>query len=151
MNELQMLIEKVRSKRGGDLAAIEELLARLPALEKILLQQQKMLMSSPTPSVPGAPITTAIIAGQQKYTKIAAPVLAIYAMPKPPPALKVDAKTLADIVAAQSALEEAQAKVFEAGVPTARVVRIPQAEHYVFVSNEAEVLGEMNAFIDGLR
>ena len=46
---------------------------------------------------------------------------------------------------------EAQAKAFESGVPTARVVRIPHANHYVFQSNEADVLREMDAFIGGLK
>jgi len=32
-------------------------------------------------------------------------------------------------------------------VPSAHVVRIPNANHYVFLSNEADVLREMNAFI----
>ena len=45
---------------------------------------------------------------------------------------------------------ESQAKAFETGVPTARVVRIARANHYVFVSNEADVLREMEAFIASL-
>jgi hypothetical protein len=36
-------------------------------------------------------------------------------------------------------------------VPTARIVRIPHANHYVFLSNEADVLREMDAFIAGLK
>ncbi len=32
----------------------------------------------------------------------------------------------------------------------AHVVRIPHANHYVFVTNEADVLREMNAFVAGL-
>jgi pimeloyl-ACP methyl ester carboxylesterase len=148
MNELQSMLDSVRSKRNGDLAAIEKLLANLPAIERILQRQQNALKGSPTPSTSSQPITAAILAGERKYTKIPAPVLAIYAVP--PPALKLGPKTLADIVVAQAALDEAQAKAFEAGVPTARVVRIPNAEHYVFLSNEADVLREMNAFIDGL-
>jgi hypothetical protein len=44
----------------------------------------------------------------------------------------------------------AQAKAFESGVPSARVVRLPHANHYVFFSNEADVLREMNAFLGSL-
>ena len=44
----------------------------------------------------------------------------------------------------------AQAKAFEEGVPTARVVRLPHARHYIFRSNEADVLREINGFIAGL-
>jgi non-heme chloroperoxidase len=42
------------------------------------------------------------------------------------------------------------AKAFEKGLPSAKVVRIPHADHYVFRSNEADVLRDMNAFIAGL-
>ena len=46
---------------------------------------------------------------------------------------------------------EAQAKAFETGLPNARVVRIARANHYVFLSNEADVLREMETFIASLR
>ena len=45
----------------------------------------------------------------------------------------------------------AQADAFQAGVPGSRVVRIPNASHMIFVSNEADVLREMNAFLDKLK
>ena len=45
----------------------------------------------------------------------------------------------------------AQARAFEAGVPSARVVRIPNANHFLFLSNEADVLHEMRAFLAGLK
>ena len=48
------------------------------------------------------------------------------------------------------ALTEKQANAFEAGVPTARVVRVPGA-HHVFLSNQADVRREMRRFIDGLK
>ena len=53
-------------------------------------------------------------------------------------------------VASDTKMVDAQAKAFQAGVPTARVVQIPQANHYVFLSNEADVLREMRAFIEHL-
>jgi hypothetical protein len=43
-----------------------------------------------------------------------------------------------------------QAKAFETGLPSARVVRLYDASHYVFRSNEADVLREMEAFIASL-
>ena len=48
------------------------------------------------------------------------------------------------------ATTSAQANAFEAGVPSARVVRLPNADHFVFNSNEADVLREMNAFLSTL-
>jgi hypothetical protein len=35
-------------------------------------------------------------------------------------------------------------------VPSAKVVRLPNANHYVFMSNEADVLKEINAFVANL-
>jgi len=35
-------------------------------------------------------------------------------------------------------------------VPSARVVRLPRANHFVFLSNEDDVLREMNAFLSNL-
>lgn len=43
-----------------------------------------------------------------------------------------------------------QSDVFERGVPSARVVRLAHASHHILLSNGADVLREMNAFISGL-
>ena len=102
----------------------------------------------PTPALP--PISQAIMAGMQKYTDIRAPVLAIYAAPH---ASGQPFKDDAGHVAAEArdeATTGVQAKAFESGVPSARVVRLPHANHYVFFSNEADVLREMNAFLGSL-
>jgi hypothetical protein len=52
-----------------------------------------------------------------------------------------------NLEAADIALTEKQAKAFEDWVPTARVVRLPHANHVVFSSNEADVLKEMHTFL----
>jgi pimeloyl-ACP methyl ester carboxylesterase len=49
--------------------------------------------------------------------------------------------------AAQDLYLSTVVNAFQAGVPSARVVRIPNATHYIFISNEADVLHEMNAFL----
>ena len=86
------------------------------------------------------PLVAAIFDGMQRYTEIPPPILAIYALPHaglPDPT--VDAKG------------EAIAKAFEAALPNARVVRIPQANHFVFMSHEADVLREMESFLAALK
>ena len=95
---------------------------------------------------PQQAIQMAILAGQQKYTSIPCPVLAIYAVPHdtgsagdPAAHAAQDAQDLAET--------GAQADAFEKGVPSARVVRIAHASHAVFTSNETQVLQEMNAFM----
>ena len=121
---------------------IQELLETdLPRLKGVLREWQQELEATPeallaalaqaAPQLPEA--VSAIHAGRQKYTHIPPPILAIYALP--PAAGERPVGT------------EAQAEAFEAGVPSARVVRLPHARHEVFFSNEEDVLREMDAFI----
>jgi pimeloyl-ACP methyl ester carboxylesterase len=120
---------------------IQELLEiDLPRLEGVLREWQKELEALLAAHAQAAthipPAVHAIHAGRQKYTHIPVPILAIYALPPGPGDLPIGT--------------EAQAKAFEAGVPSARVVRLPHARHEVFSSNEEDVLRELNAFIAGL-
>lgn len=93
-------------------------------------------------------IPLAVIAGERKYTQLRVPVLAIYAIPhESGPLTKMDPAA----EARDAASTEAQAKAFENGVPSARVIRLSHANHYVFISNEADVLREMRAFLLGLN
>jgi non-heme chloroperoxidase len=91
--------------------------------------------------------------GMRKYTAISAPALAIFAIPH------AQAKWISESTdpkvheageafsAALQALTTRQAKAFEDGVPSAHVVRLPGADHYVYISNEADVLREMKSFL----
>jgi len=54
-------------------------------------------------------------------------------------------------IAGVSTLLQRQAEAIQESLPTARVVKLPVANHYVFLSNEADVLREMRAFVRGLR
>jgi pimeloyl-ACP methyl ester carboxylesterase len=56
-----------------------------------------------------------------------------------------------DYSEALTALTDRQAKAFAKGVPTARVVTLPGAHHYVYLSSEVDVLREMRAFLTGLH
>ena len=90
----------------------------------------------------------AITAGERKYSHIPVPVLAIFALPHDigasnPHAAAAEARDVASITGPQ-------ARAFEIGVPSARVVRLPHASHYVFQSNESDVIGEITAFIRSL-
>jgi pimeloyl-ACP methyl ester carboxylesterase len=100
----------------------------------------------------GAGPTREIMSGMQKYTRITAPILAIFAVPHDRGPL---ASSDAAARAAQEARDEettgAQAKAFENGLPTAKVVRIPHADHYVFRSHEAEVLRNIDEFVAGIK
>jgi non-heme chloroperoxidase len=98
-------------------------------------------------------VPQAVLAGLQKFTDIRTPALAIIADPQDlgpgsattaDPAMRAAYQKLADF-------KEKMAKAFENGMPGARVVRLPQADHNLFISNEADVLREMRAFIATLK
>jgi pimeloyl-ACP methyl ester carboxylesterase len=98
-----------------------------------------------------------MLEGMKKYTDIPVPALAIFAIPhrqgkwvddSTDPKVREAAKAYS---AAELALTTRQAKVFEDGVPTAHVVRLRNADHYVYLSNEADVLREMRSFLSTLR
>jgi len=91
-------------------------------------------MSSPHPI--DNPMSVAVLDGQQKYTQIDIPVLAIFNVPHSP--------------AFRRTMED-QARAFEFQRPHARIIRIPNADHYIFQSNEEDVLRDIGEFIVGLR
>jgi pimeloyl-ACP methyl ester carboxylesterase len=97
-----------------------------------------------------------ILAGFKKYTDIRAPILAIFAVPHSDPAwiaaANEDVREKVHTFNQQfGALAEKQVKAFEEGLPSAHVVRIRNADHYVFMSNEGDVLREMRAFLAQLK
>jgi non-heme chloroperoxidase len=98
-------------------------------------------------------IPIAIVTGERKFTSLQGPpILAIFANPrKPGPYAYNTSEERAAPVALEAAGIEALTKAFEAGVPSAHVVRVPNANHYVFLSNEADVLRELNTFLAGLN
>jgi non-heme chloroperoxidase len=169
--DLQLDMIDVRNKieqllpGGGDPSApmqpTEALLASFPQLEKELQAQLKLqqAVAPPTasPSLPQdqhpttASVFAAIVSGEHKYTEIKVPCLAFFAVPHDLSAVfPSDAARHAAVVAADLERQTRLANAFEAGVPSAKVVRLRNANHYVFRSNEAEVLRAMNDFLSKL-
>jgi hypothetical protein len=85
--------------------------------------------------------------GARKYTEIHGPILAIFACPHNFDFVRNSPAAKLAMVADDFARCSAQVNAFKAGVPSAHVVRLPNADHYVFNSNEADVFREMNAFL----
>ena len=141
--------------RDDKTLANEVLDTDLPQLVKSLerMRQELNSKSEAALAMPKPPdsrearITQAVIAGGRKYTEIKCPVLAIFAVETSPAPGSDNPFALTQVELDSVA---AEVKAFEAGVPTARVVRIPNADHYVFKSNEADVLREMNDFLTKL-
>jgi len=92
----------------------------------------------------------AIMEGRERFTTIHAPALVMFAdRDNLGPVSGDDPKSRASAVrrALENRNREQQVAAFERQVPSAHVVRIPHATHYVFRSNEADVLREVNTFI----
>jgi pimeloyl-ACP methyl ester carboxylesterase len=141
-------------RRGEVKPLIDALLQKsLPEFAKDLtIAQMEMKAMPPAPPVANDPLAVkvndAILGGVRKYTVIKSPVLAFYALPhampeNAPPAMKA-------FLQAQDALTAVHANDFEAGVAGSHVVRLANADHYVYRTNEADVTREMNAFMDQL-
>ncbi|MEP6622549.1 MAG: alpha/beta hydrolase [bacterium] len=98
-----------------------------------------------------APIARAILEGQRRHTTIPVPILAIYASPSNWGNAYMDDSIARQRYTAWDSTRKATiSDSFERGLPTARVVRLPHADHFVIASHEAEVLREMNSFLAGL-
>lgn len=139
---------------------IQEMLqTEIPRYEQELKDRQKFLQGLPDDPPPSKEkinsssfrISQAILNGEARFTEIKCPVLALFREP-----LLSSVKPGSDAAAAnaQSARDtelgkgiESQAKAFEALGSNAHVVMLPGANHYIFRSNEADVLRNMNAFI----
>jgi non-heme chloroperoxidase len=111
---------------------VDELLSDVHQIERELQQRRKDLSQVSPPHSIDNPISVALLDGQQKFTEITPPVLAIFNVPHSP--------------AFRRTMED-QANAFEIQVPHARIVRIANAEHYLFQSKADEVVSEINTFI----
>jgi non-heme chloroperoxidase len=122
----------------------------LPRFEKDLDELAKTIDGLPASTAPDTTPSAgrAISDGEEEYTSIPVPILAIYAVPRKPQAMRgVDSATQATMRARVDSAIAAQATAFEKGVPTAHVVRIPNAAHWIVRSNEADVVREMTTFL----
>jgi pimeloyl-ACP methyl ester carboxylesterase len=160
--ELRHKLEKLEMGNGppDSRPLIKELLETdLPRLQRDLQAKQKELDATPPTMLAmqaqaGTSMTVrAIVEGFQKYTQLSSvPILAVYAVPHDfGPMLANDASGRAAFEAQDEVTTGSQASAFEKGVPSARVVRLPHANHYVFRSNEEDVLREMNSFLAGIK
>jgi non-heme chloroperoxidase len=141
--------------------AIDQLREMLPQYQTDLAEQKKLLADAPSMSTGeysaqknerstrAGQIEQAALDGERRYTELKCPVLAIFALPHDhglPPGPKRDATD-----AWETQMFGPLVDSFQAGVPTAQVVRIAHAQHAVFRSNETEVIDLINRFIAGLR
>jgi non-heme chloroperoxidase len=132
-------------------ALIAEVQAAIPDLQKSLQETADQLAGAPeyalsqVNATPEDEAGNRIFTNMRRYGAVKVPVLAILAMPRACGA-NCDRPFMQKIMAADAA----RADYFEQQSPNAHTVRLPNASHYVWRSNEADVLREMNNFMDGL-
>ena len=130
-----MLIKKTQ----GELANLEQSLKDTAAMMDVIngLPQQPESLSDLA--------ANKIVANAHPYGAVPVPVLAVIAMPRRC-APQCDTSGMKRIMASDAA----RADLYEKTAPHARVVRIANASHFIWRSNEAQVEQEMNAFMDAL-
>jgi hypothetical protein len=93
------------------------------------------------------------------WGRIRAPVLAIFSVPPPflefardsPPRNELERAALSQQYAALHGMFSRWKRDLLAGVPAARIVDLPGANLFMFLSNEADVLREIRAFAATLQ
>ena len=105
---------------------------------------------------PGGAMLMKLISTGRKYTRVPVPSLFVFANPH---SLGTWVESSADASVrsnaraystALGAMTERQEKSVESGVPGAHVITIPNGNHFVFLSNEAECLRAVRAFLTKL-
>ena len=95
---------------------------------------------------------TSLLKAMTKFAEIPTPALFLVSSQSPGAwaEARTDSTTREQMAALNGFLER-QAEALREGLPGARVVKLSRANHYVFLSNEADVLREMRTFLAGLR
>jgi pimeloyl-ACP methyl ester carboxylesterase len=129
----------------------------IPRMERDLRETLKNIESAPDspPPLPDNPMFRAMAAVMrevQTFSSVNSPILAIYAAPHDMHQVSGgDTAKQATLEASDLAQVKEQVKAVQAANPSAHVVLLPHADHFVFRSNEADLLREMNAFIGTLQ
>ena len=149
MNDIKRRIDEIEAGGVDEQKKLLELETAVAHFETVLHQNNAEVANMP-PLPPRSPISAALNFGTQKYTSIPVPALAIYACPHNWDRIPDSARKTA-LIADDKARCIAWADNFRRGVPSAHIVMIPNADHYVYLTNEAQVIGEMNAFLAKLQ
>jgi len=149
MNDIKRRIDEIEAGGVDEQKKLLELESAVARFEVVLHQDNAEVANMP-PLPPRSAIDAARAFGAEKYTSIPVPALAIYACPHNWDRLPNSPRKAALIVDDQARCT-GWADAFRRGVPTARIVVIPNADHYVYLTNEAQVVAAMNTFLATLR
>ncbi len=153
MIDVRQEIDALESGAPATHASLQKMLTSLVSLQKSVRDVDTQIALMPgAPPPPPPPIAQAIRFGEQKYTAIGAPVLAIVACPHNFDALFRDnPKGVAALKAKDVTYCNARIRAMRNAAPRIVVVTLPDADHYIFRSNEQDVVRAMNAFLAGLK
>src|SRR5262249_41380470 len=105
----------------------------------------RTLKGLPEPEVNSQPdpwaIAHATLGGDRQYDNVKAPMLIFFAVPK---SCQPNCENNDDL---WQAAEELQRKSIEAKYPQARIVRLANADHAIWKTNEDEVIREVDEFL----
>jgi non-heme chloroperoxidase len=151
MNGIKKRIEEIEAGGVDEQRKLRELETAVEKFEVVLHQSNEDVKTMP-PLPPRSPIQAALNFGVEEYTRIPVPVLAIFACPHDWSLFfPNDPNRRAERLAADTARCTAQADALQHGVPGAQVVRIANADHYVYRSNQQQVIDEMEKFLSTLH
>lgn len=155
--DVKRRLDTFRAGAVYDRAFVDGLHASVAQLNRDLEAEQIRLAEMPDVAAPPPPppIPLAVWFGMEKFTKIEAPAMAIFACPHDmSPTFR---GALANDPMAQGALRAfdlqrctEQSNAFERAMPADPVVRISGANHHIFVSNPEEVERAMRDFLGKL-
>lgn len=156
--DVQHRLEAFREGQIYDRAFVDGLQTSVAQLDRDLKSEQERLAGLPgvPPPPPPPAIPLAVLFGEEKFTKIEAPAMAIFACPHDmSPAFR---GPLAHDLMDQGAMKAedyarctAQSNAFERAMPADPVVRIANADHYVYLSNPDIVERAIEDFVARLR
>ena len=149
MNDIKNRIDEIEAGGVDEKKKLLELEAAVASFETALHHDNAEIANMP-PLPPRTPIAAALNFGMQKFTSIPVPALAIYACPHNWDRLP-DSPRKTALIADDKARCTRWADNFRRGVPGARIVLIPNADHYVYLSNAAQVVTAMNDFLATLH
>jgi non-heme chloroperoxidase len=140
-------------RKGGPLNeyVVEGMLQSTTQFRDDLEPLQKEVAKMPRNSPPPPPVALAVMFGQQEFTAIHVPALAIFACPHSVGSLVGFTQDRTELIREDKLRCTAQADSFQKGNPGDTVVRIAHADHVVFKSNPKLVEQAIESFLEKLK
>ncbi len=141
-------------ERGGpaDHAAMRSMLQDVTQLQADLQQEVKSGEGKPDAHFGLAPPEgLPLIFGEQRFTRITVPALVLSACPPSFDFIRNNPELKAALIADVTRRCSAQAQGVKESMPNAKVILIPHSDHDLIASNEADVVRDINQFLDSLR